>query len=344
MEYKGLKIGIFTITDAINYGAFFQMFAFARYLSAGGADVTVYHCGNSIRRNFVKYFSYSPVRQYRKIMLLSSYLRDRSAIKVAKYNGEKLDVAMLGSDEIWNLQNDSFDRFGQYYGLGLNSKKIIAYAPSIGFADPEFLINDIKFVEGLNNIDTILVRDQSTRYVAERITSTAIEQVVDPTILFDDWSAVGVDAPILDCNYILFYGYSSDPPFKRVLLDFAKSRGLKVISAGHHTHEWCDKNYPASPFEFLQLIRCAEFVFTSTFHGTVLATLLNKQFCYFGSGQKVVDFGEKFGLTESHIDETSSIIDVERSLTVDVSPRRILLTEYRDKSRNLLRQAVGDLR
>lgn len=340
MEYKGLKVGVFTITDAINYGAFYQMFAMAKYLEANGADVTVYHCGNSIKRKLVKYFSYSPVRQVRKLKLLFSYGVDSSSVRISKYNYDKLDVAILGSDEIWNLQNSSFDRFEQYYGVGLNAAKIVAYAPSIGFARPEFLLQDEKFRCGLNGIDTILVRDRGTQEIAETITGRKVNQVVDPTILFDNWEDVGRDARSLGRDFVLYYGYSSDPPFRKVLIDFARSKGLRLVTAGHHAHDWCDTCYAASPFEFLQLLRDSTYVFTSTFHGTVMATLLNKKFCYYGSGQKVVDFGVKFGLEACHLDEKSTLSDVERALTVDTSVRREKIVSLRDESRAALRKSI----
>lgn len=340
MIYKGLKVGVFTITDAINYGAFYQMYGMARYMEDNGADVTVYHCGNSLRRQLIKYFSPNLGRQFRKLKLLYLYGKERKSIKVRKYKGERLDAAILGSDEIWNLQNPSFDRFEQYYGLGLNAKKIVAYAPSIGYASPDFLIENAHFASGVKNIDTVLARDAGTKLVAESILGYEVQEVADPTILFDDWSSVGVGLPSLNEGHVLYYGYTSTPPFKALLEEFCRAEGLDLVTAGHHMHDWCSINYKASPFDFLNLIRTSKYVFTSTFHGTVMASLLGKPLAYYATGQKVADYGSKLGMSDSHLGEGCTMEDLKRAISVDVSLRREKLDVLRDKSRVLLQDAV----
>lgn len=339
MEFNGLKIGVFTITDAINYGAFYQMFAMAAYLENRGASVTVYHCGNSIKRSLIKYLSHNPIRQIRKIRFLRAYQLDKKSVRIGTYKGQALDVAILGSDEIWNLDNQSFDHFQQYFGLGLNAKKIIAYAPSIGFANPETLKQNSMFCAGLNNIHTILARDINTQKVAQAITGRSIKQVADPTILFDEWYGLNTGKSIVNQDYILYYGYSSSPPFKDVLIDYAKSCGLLIVSAGYNYHTWCDKNYVVGPFGFINLIRGAKYIFTTTFHGTVMATLLNKQLACYGSGQKVLDFAEKLYLSNCHIDMNSSVNDLHQCLNSDLRNRRSLLEKFRDESRDYLNMA-----
>lgn len=340
MELKGLEVGVFTITDAINYGAFYQMFAMASYLESRGASVTVYHCGNSVKRKLIKYLSYSPLRQIRKIRFLRAYRLDGKSLRVNIYRGQSLDVALLGSDEIWNLDNPSFDHFEQYYGLSLNAKKIIAYAPSIGFAKPETLVKNSEFCAGLNNIDTILARDRDTQKLAQTITGRPIKQVVDPTILFDEWERLVSVKNKPTQDYVLYYGYTSSPSFKKVLLEYARSNKFLIASAGYNFHKWCDKNYLVGPFGFLNLIKGAKCIFTTTFHGTVMATLLNKRLFYYGSGQKVVDFAEKMNIKSCHIDESTCISGLQNGLEADLDLRRQKLEEYRDDSRELLIRAI----
>lgn len=339
MEYKGLKIGIFTITDAINYGAFYQMFAMASYLEKRGATVTVYKCKNSLKRKLIKYLSYNPLRQIRKIKFIRAFQLDGRILNIKRYNDEKLDLAILGSDEIWNLDNRSFEHSIHFYGLGINANKIIAYAPSIGFAKFESLLKNIEFCRGINRINTIMARDENTQKVAQLITGKPIKQVVDPTILFDDWENIDTGNNLITKNYILYYGYTSNPPFKDSLIKFAEEQGLMIVSAGYNVHKWCDKNCVVGPFGFLNLMRGAKFVFTTTFHGTVMATLLNKHLFFYGSGQKVVDFSEKLKLKSQHIDQNSLSKDMHLNDKSNLN-KRSLIEKLRDESRENLRLSV----
>lgn len=340
MQYNNLRIGIFTITDAINFGAFYQMFAMAKYLENNGANVTIFHGKNSSKRILIKYFTPNIKRQIKKLRMLNYFERDAKDLDIRRYNNEHLDIAILGSDEIWNLDNDSFDHFEYYYGAGISTKKTIAYAPSIGFAKPENLINSKSFAAGLMKIDRILARDKTTKSIGEQITGRNVDMVVDPTVLFNDWKSIKLKASNIKYEYILYYGYTSSPVFLKNLLKFAKKHQLPIISAGYNTHSWADKNITCGPMEFLVLLKNAKYVFTSTFHGTVMASLYNKNLCYYASGQKVKDFGEKFQIESQHIDELSSIEDIEKAIVSKTPDFNLLLNTHMNSSRELLDKAI----
>ncbi len=339
MSYHRLKIGIFTITGAINYGAFYQMYALSKYFKGLGATVSIYHESNSIKRKIIKYFSFNIQRQLRKIKVLNVFNADGKELDIKKYTGEELDIAILGSDEIWNLQNNSFDHSSFYYGKGISAKRIIAYAPSIGFADPKIIYANQDFCNGLKKIDVILARDNSTKEIAEKITGKSVNIVSDPTILFNEWNTVKLNPSLIGYDYILYYGYTR-PPYLSSLLEFSKIEKLPIISAGYHLHPWCDKNMTVGPIDFLGLLKDAKYVFTTTFHGTVMATLYNKKFCYFASGQKVKDFAYKLNLLSQHIDDNYTASDIKKALETSHGDLDILIKKYMNESRTLLRNAI----
>jgi len=105
-------------------------------------------------------------------------------------------------------------------------------------------------------------------------------------------------------------------------------------------HDWCSINYKASPFDFVNLIGSSKFLFTSTFHGTVMGTLLGKPLAFYATGQKVADYGGKLGMADSHLGEGCTIEDLMKAISVDISPRREKLDDLRDRSRVLLQEAV----
>ena len=340
MKNKNIRLGIFTITDAINYGAFYQMYALVKYFEGQGADVTVYRGSISLKRILMKYFSFNIFRQFRKLKILHAFYQSRKSLNIKRYRGENLDLAILGSDEIWNLENLSFRHSPFYYGIGISAKKIIAYAPSIGFAKPETLYNSQDFCDGLKRVDTILARDFITKIVAEKITGKNVNIVCDPTILFNNWNNVELPDSMIDSEYILYYGYTSQPPFLSSLLEFSKEEKLPIISAGYHYHPWCSKNLTVGPFGFLRLLKDAKYVFTTTFHGTVMSALLNKRFCYYASGQKVKDFAEKFNLGFLHIDEKSSFKDINRILNSGPVNLNSFINDYMLESRKILEDSI----
>jgi len=336
------KVGIFTLTHALNYGAFYQMYAMTRFFEKSGYDVTVFDCQRTLKYKVLRLFSYNPDRQVRKIILHRKYKNDRAVIRIRPYENEKLDFAILGSDEIWNLENRSFEHSPEYVGLGISARSIIAYAPSIGYAAPENLIADEDFKKGLRRADGILARDQETRNVAERVTGRSISEVIDPTILFNSWDEMLSDRTKPDEDYILYYGYTGEPWFKDALIDFAKEKGLKIYTAGFRKHDWCDKNLLAGPREFLDLMQNAKYVFTNTFHGLVMAVLLDKSLCYSSPMQKIKDFSEKIGINADALTESSGRIEVEASLGRDRSERNQRIRELGAASQKLLLDMMDD--
>lgn len=335
------KVGIFTLTHALNYGAFYQMYAMAKYFENAGYAVTVFDCQRTLKYRILRLFSYNPRRQLRKAVLHREFLKDRTSIRVMPYRGQRLDLAILGSDEIWNIDNPSFEHAPEYIGHGINAEKIVAYAPSIGYAAPDGLIKNETFRQGLSKIDGILARDEETRRVAEDVTGMPIPQVADPTILKGDWDGFLGKAPDVSDEFILYYGYKSTPVFKDALITFARSKGLKIYTAGFRTHDWCDENYAFGPRDFLGLMAKAKYVFTDTFHGFIMAALLNKRFCFAAPMQKIKDIAEKIGVDGDALTESSGEAEIKAALDRDRTERNSRIEALRAQSRRELTWLIG---
>jgi len=338
---NNLKVGIFTLTHALNYGAFYQMYAMATYFESIGYDVTVFDCQRTLKYRILRLFSYNPRRQLRKIVLHYRFSKDREAIRIKPYRGQRLDLAILGSDEIWNIDNPSFEHAPEYIGLGIDAGKIVAYAPSIGYAEPSQLIKNKEFRQGLNNINGVLARDEATQRVVEDVTSRHIPQVVDPTILMGKWDGFLGSYPKTSDRFILYYSYKSSPVFKDALIAFAKSKNLKIYTAGFRIHDWCDENFAFGPRDFLALMAKAEYVFTDTFHGFVMATLLDKCFCYAAPMQKIKDLAHKIGIEGDALTEKSGVAEIKAALNRDRSDRNRRIEVLRAKSRKELAGLIG---
>ena len=85
-------------------------------------------------------------------------------------------------------------------------------------------------------------------------------------------------------------------------IEFAKEKGLKIISA-HFWHLFCDKVIPCRPLQLGTLMACAEYVFTSTFHGALFA-MMNHTKCAIMPAREKVSFAvRQLGQEARLIDE-----------------------------------------
>jgi hypothetical protein len=319
------KIGIFTLTDALNYGAFYQMFALQQYLKERFGDeysITVYSPEEDFKGKLIKYFSYNLKRLYRKSILRLKFNQDMSEVNIRKYRGENLDFAFFGSDEIWNVENKSFANDPNFFGLGVNATSKIAYAPSIGFAKIESFDLYPEFLKSINSLDHIFYRDNSTKALVQKAGRKDSLRVIDPTILYDKWERHLTPLKNkINQPYIAYYSYLSNPTFLKSLIKYSKEKKIPIISAGFNTHDWADQNLVLSPWEFLSFIKNADCVFTTTFHGTIMSTLLNNLVLFSPSSHKVKDFSKLLDLSKYEISEDTSVNDLD-----------ILLKSYKNKS------------
>ena len=342
MDLDCKKIGIFTLTDALNYGAFYQMYGLQQYLKDANGDVVVYSPSLSMVGELKKYFAFSFKRMLRKALLRKAYNIDGKSVVIRNYRGEELDIAIFGSDEIWNVDNKSFENSSLFFGCNVRAKLKIAYAPSVGYAQKSSFDKILDFRDGLRSLDKILYRDSLTKEVVFEQTGIIAQRVVDPTILYDKWEKHFSSKRRLSYEkYIVYYSYISDPPFLDVMKEFAEHQGYSIISAGYNVHNWADENLVLGPWDFLSLLKHAECIFTTTFHGTIMSTLLEKIVFFSPSGQKVRDFAKLCGIENNQIDSTSqldSLVEIVRTFSIE----EILKTKNKLKanSREILKGSI----
>lgn len=81
---------------------------------------------------------------------------------------------------------------------------------------------------------------------------------------------------------MLIYSYqgriSNKDEIKKIV-EFAKLKGLRLISV-FCRYNWCDKAIiPDTPFDVLAWFKGASFVVTDTFHGTIFSVITHRSFC-----------------------------------------------------------------
>lgn len=229
-------------------------------------------------------------------------------------------------------------------GKKINAKRLIAYAPSVGFSKPVELLANKRFTDGVRRFNAICPRDNVTRDVCLKLSNRVTERVIDPTLLMlEDWEAL-LPKVNADSKYIVYYSYLDDSPMKNYILRFAKEHKLKVVIAGFD-YSWGDQKRMVSPLGFLTLLKNAEYIFTSTFHGSVLSTILQKKIMVRPSGQKVIDYLELIGLSHRQFIDGMDYEDFKKAVQDEINYDEVksIQRDMREKSMNILEKALNGL-
>lgn len=294
------KVYIITVYNSLNSGSFLQATSLYRSIEKLGFEVAFL---NANIRNLWKSAIVEAGYMIRKLDLKSAFGKFIMASKITKelkaFNIVTLDkidlndennIYILGSDEIWNVARKNMNQFPILWGYGLPMKQCISYAPSLNNATKEQLLSIDYVCEALAKLKNISVRDTYSLSTLQSITNREIVEVCDPTFLMEETYYTNRLKKPKYTDYILIYIYSKNENEHDIqaLKDFAKSKKKKLIAFGSNM-KWCDINVTGTPWDFLSYIYYADYVCTSTFHGTLFSAFFGKQFAVIGNRNRKVD-------------------------------------------------------
>ena len=293
-----MKIGILTFHAAHNYGAVLQCYALQTYLCSKGHDVSIidyrqnyllqcyrwfkfksivkslFHFGlfRSIKQIEVKKLRYDAFQRF-----IQKYERLAPTTTIQK---TPYDYIIIGSDQVWSTRlTNGYDKYYWGYFEKPMNTKVISYAASLELLWPES--DDRKVAALLNAFEKISTREE---IVAKKIRSLLpnkkVETVVDPTLLLDKvmWSKIS-EEPKVNVRYVLYYQVRQSQIGKELAEKIAKLKGIKVIVLSASTDLYNSPEcYGASPGLFIGLIKNADFIVSSSFHGTVFSIIFEKPF------------------------------------------------------------------
>lgn len=216
------------------------------------------------------------------------------------------DIFVVGSDTVWSPQlgTDNLRVYLLEFAEDHNIK--ISYAASVWYPIPPSLCPLYKNL--LKRFDFVSVREKtSLEYLKQCGVEGDIKIVVDPTLLLSKKDYENISrAPLTVPKrpYIFYYDvHFSKGLFSRVI-SLARKTGSMVVTETAIIPK-VSKNdiysfYSCGPLEFLDLIKNAELVITTSFHGTVFSVIFEKQFYSikpdFAPPNKIADFLEMVGL------------------------------------------------
>lgn len=371
------KLGIITFHRAHNCGSIMESFAMQKITEKLGYDSELINFSSPGQRDMYYVFSKKKkFKKYVKNMLVSPFYK----ILIRHYNDYKLfvknnlkvsegdyiseddlktienkyDIFLAGSDQIWNITIPDYDI--SYFLSFVNSKKKIAYAPSFGSKNiMKYAEDPSKYIELFKKFDYLSIRENNGKKWLEEMTGREIPVVLDPTLLVDKEEYYKLEGESgIKGDYIFYYS----PQYKEGINKFVKklSKKYKLPVIVWNSKEFALKHlyrfgfkmaYHQDPGIYLDLIKNAKMVITTSFHGTIFSTIYRKKFWVmkngdmYGEDDRVITLLNQLKMLDRLI-EPNFNNDEDYEKDVNYADYDKNLPELREKSLEYLKKALDE--
>lgn len=286
-----MNIAITSFIKSENYGALLQSFALQRAIEKLGHKAVyldyernpnftvIQRLKNTAYRIIRVFFGYHK-RKYRTDKFVNDF------ISVEKFvDEEQYDIYVSGSDQVWHP-----DYVNDFFFLNFVKKAPkISYASSFGVSNIDDRLYDY-YTSSLSNFLKLSIRENKGIDILKKLKLNDYEVVIDPTLLLSpkEWDSCIEKIHPYSSKYILCYVMSGDSIMAKYISRIAnhlnESLGgvYKVITLGDKEYKKIKPGYhldcSAGPLEFISYIKHADYVITSSFHGTCFSIIYNKKF------------------------------------------------------------------
>lgn len=296
-----MKIGIVTYHRAHNYGAVMQALATRFVLEEIGHEVYYVDYWPDYHKEKYQIFPKNKFKKLRfrpKIKFLITLCLYYKSKKKRIENFEtffqthiypycrpvddSFDVVIYGSDQIWRKQKEIGEYNPFYFGQnGINAQHHISYAASMGIL-PDNESDKSKVKELVAHLDKISVREEGLLQLLLSLGYTDVTLSLDPTLLLspETWDKHLPTETYTGQKYALVYIMGANAFDLKEVKRFTDSKGLKlIVLRGYAATKETENNITsAGPYEFIRLIKNAEYVFSTSFHGLAFSILYGKEF------------------------------------------------------------------
>ena len=294
-----------TTVRAQNYGAVLQAYALhKKILTLGGDNELIYLenekisyfeslKGHKLRTKCIKilenyfriYRYFKSKRGFNRFVEFSekNFKRTKEIMNLDELNLQAYDAIITGSDQMFGFgvnENINKARF-LYFEKNIDIKK---YSFAASFSTYNLPENRLSFMKNqLQGFDKISVREtQGKAFLAEKLNLTSHVNI-DPVFLLNskEWEKIIQNERIIKEKYILCYFLISSPVLQKMLDELKKKYNYPIIAVQLTAVKRikADKYiFDAGPKEFLNLIKNAEVIVTTSFHGTAFSIIFEKEF------------------------------------------------------------------
>lgn len=375
------KIGILTFHASHNCGSILQTFALQQVLTDKyGCDVEIIDFSNPSQQNM-----YAPIpkphnyKQFIKAMIwmtnygqmkkqhdaytrfIEKYLhlseKKYSDAKEIEYAG-KYTKLIAGSDQVWNVC--CIDADDAYYMNFAEGIKKYTYAVSFG-ANNVFKVKENKadYIKWIEDIKYISVREKNAKKWIEEETGRDVSICLDPTMLLkqEQWEKyidIG-DKPIIEGRYLFYYCFEISFEIEKFLKKISQKENMPVyfMEAKEWTLKCCWLNQiklikEYAPDVFLNVVKNADMIMTTSFHGTAFSTIFRKNFWYIDSGHNSMDKDDR-AITflnqlklMSRYKTTDQLLSINLKEVPDFSECELALEELQKQSFDYIEKILKD--
>jgi hypothetical protein len=311
------KIGIITFHNSYNCGSMLESYAMQKVIEKRNMHPEIVNfSSNGQKELYSVFFKNKGIKNIIKnILILPHYNRIKNNnnkyeefknknFRLSKKYTEndiisekEYDTVIAGSDQIWNITiKDASD---VYFLNWVNNAKKVAYAPSFGAKNIlKYSNTPDKYKNYIDQFDALSIRENNGKKWIKDLCNKDIPVLIDPTLLLNrnDYEPLEDKENKINGKYIFFYCPSFDVEICKYVKQISKKYNLQVIT-------WSTKSYITkrirrfgfklpkyeNPSMYLSLIKNAELVITTSFHGTIFSTIYRKKFITVKNGEMYGD-------------------------------------------------------
>ena len=373
-----MKVALLSFHNAFNYGAALQAYALQSTVEDMGVECeyidyvntrrkAAYHMPSQFAAALTekKYIRALRVllgtpfivhrgRMFRKFYAAHLHTTEKTyhSSQEASELNNRYDKFIVGSDQVWNYDNNGAD-WAYLLDFVTEDKKKISYSSSFGVRGiPQAYKN--AYQTCLAHFDRLAVREEMGVKLVAQLTGRKAHLVLDPVFLVGvgTWDTIRRSIPNkANGDYVFFYTNQ-----KRQVQDFldtgypVKGLSFHILSSHVTLSDFINPRVRVRtampPETFLNEIAGAKLVVTASFHCLAFAVLYHKPVCVLLSGDpgkderilsllRITGMESRILTPETTVQNICEDIDYDR---VDAA-----LRPYYEKSREYLRRAVFDM-
>lgn len=268
---------------------------------------------------------------------------------------KQYDIVVLGSDQLWGVA----EIIRNYHTLNFVPEQMpkITYATSFGVSNlPSFLKKETRCF--LNRINSLSVREESGAAIIKSLTGRSAQVVVDPTLLLteSEWNSIVNLKKPYERSYVFCFFLGDNPLHRAFAKIFQQKTGLKIVSMLHldefikDDETFADETFDnASPLDFVNLIKNAEYIICDSFHASVFSIIFRKMFFTLdrydskstnSRNTRIASLFGKLGLENRHITGCENI-DLLLQKNIDFDSVHKRLDVWRNESKQYLKNALS---
>lgn len=304
---KERKIGILTFHNSYNCGSMLQAYALQTYLKHIEVESEIIDFSNkgqkylysvfskdgnfkSFVKNIILFFHQKRIKSnyesYELFKIKNFLLSKNSYEQMEDLDEGGYDCIIAGSDQIWNVTIQDGD--DAYFLPWVEKTKKVAYAPSFGAKNLlKYSKSPDKYKKWLQCFDALSIREENGKKWLKDLTGKDVPVVLDPTLLLtkEDYEGIIDKSFITPEKYIFYYSPGYNFAINKLVKQISTKYKLPVIAFNAKNYFLKGMNFSRfqlpqieNPSVYLQLIKNATMVITTSFHGTVFSSIFGKNF------------------------------------------------------------------